>query len=366
MNRRALESLAKAGAFDGIESRGAMVAAAEDIIRRARRAQELRDSGQTSMFDLFGMEVDTPAPEVTLEEDLDATQHEQLNWERELLGAYVSEHPLQAATRALQGRVNAQLAELGEDMVGATHTVAGLVTGVRHLTTRKGDQFAAVTLEDLSGTAEVTVWPDQWSTTRQLWEPNQIVVTTVNVRTRMDRLTLAVQSVEAWNEQVASATATSGVEPLGGAGAVVVPPIRQAPAPPWMEKPRQPLPETSTSVPPAPEPLPETASEPESAASGLWITIEESGEEAVDVELMNRLEASLTASKLMNPGSDLVYLRIRHGGREDVMVCSDEWRLEANEKVVRFVAGSLEEQGSAEVRRVGDGPIQVGNSAAGL
>ena len=64
MNRRALEALAKAGAFDSIESRGAVVAAAEDIIKRARRAQELRDSGQTSMFDLFGTEVETPTPSV--------------------------------------------------------------------------------------------------------------------------------------------------------------------------------------------------------------------------------------------------------------------------------------------------------------
>ena len=100
--------------------------------------------------------------------------------------------------------------------------------------------------------------------------------------------------------------------------------------------------------------------------SALWITIEESGDEAVDVELMNRLEASMTASKMMNPGNDLVYLRIRHGGREEVLVCSDDWRLEANEKVVRFVAGSLEERGSAEVRGSADEPVRAGDSAAGL
>ena len=375
INRRALEALAKAGAFDAIESRGAMVAAAEDIIKRARRAQELRDSGQTSMFDLFGTEVETPTPSVTLEEDVDATPHEQLNWERELLGAYVSEHPLQAATRALQGRVDAQLSELTEDMVGNTQTVAGLVNSVRSLTTRKGDPFAAVMLEDLSGTAEVTVWPDQWALTKQLWEPNQIVVVTVNIRARMDRLTLAVQSVEAWKEPMGTASAipaAATAEPLGGTGAVVVPPIKQAPPPPWMSKPREPLqlpdaadrPERSEASSTAPLSAPN--SKPAVEASALWITIDESGDEAVDVELMNRLEASLKASKMMNPGTDLVFMRIRHGEREEVMVCSDDWRLEANEKVVRFVAGSLEEQGSVEVRGNPARPVQTSDSAAGL
>ena len=78
-------------------------------------------------------------------------------------------------------------------MAGNTQTVAGLVNGIRQLTTRKGDPFAAVMLEDLSGTAEVTVWPDQWALTKDLWQPNQIVVTRVNIRVRMDRLTLEVE-----------------------------------------------------------------------------------------------------------------------------------------------------------------------------
>lgn len=378
MNRRALEALAKAGAFDSIESRGAMVAAAEDIIKRARRAQELRDSGQTSMFDLFGTEVETPTPTVELEEGMDATHHEQLNWERELLGAYVSEHPLQAATRALQGRVDAQLAELTEDMAGNTQTVAGLVNSVRQLTTRKGDPFAAVMLEDLSGTAEVTVWPDQWALTRQIWEPNQIVVTTVSIRTRMDRLTLAVQSVESWSEQMSTASTASAApmraasEPLGGSGAVVVPPIRPAPAPPWMSKPRQPLDLTKPTEPaadPAGSPTkPVKAAKPQVAASeaALWITIDESGDEEADVLLMDQLEGGLKSMKLMHAGDAPVYLRIRHGDRVEVLVCSDDWRLQANEQVVRMVSKTLGSRGSVNVAQLPSPTAQTSDSAAGL
>ena len=380
MNRRALEALAKAGAFDEIESRGAMVAAAEDIIKRARRAQELRDSGQTSMFDLFGAEVETPTPTVTLEEDMDATPHEQLNWERELLGAYVSEHPLKAATLALQSRVDAQLSELTEDMSGNTQTVAGLVNGVRQLTTRKGDQFAAVMLEDLSGTAEVTVWPDQWAVTKDVWQPNQIVITTVNIRTRMDRLTLAVEDVTAWNESMASAPAA---EVLGGSGGTVtVPPIKQVASPPWMSKPRQPLPgpepvavvdpvEEAVDRPLAvPTPIPVAEPEPELESGpielALWITIEESGNEGADVELMEQLENGLKALKMVHQGSDAIYLRVRSGEQVEVLVCSDDWRLKANEQVVQIVAGTLGERGSVRMAPLPQQAVRAGDSAAGL
>ena len=366
MNRRALEALAKAGAFDSIESRGAMVAAAEDIIKRARRAQELRDSGQTSMFDLFGAEVETPTPSVTLEEDMDATPHEQLNWERELLGAYVSEHPLQAATRALQGRVDAQLSELTEDMVGNTQTVAGLVGSVRSLTTRKGDPFAAVMLEDLSGTAEVTVWPDQWARTRDLWQPNQIVIVTVTIRARMDRLTLAVESVEPWTEQMSSSPAlqTQAESAAASAARATVPPIKQAPPPPWMLKPRRPLPEPTAVDEPTPIPVAEPVGKP--AGSALWITIDESGDESADVELMEQLEGGLKAMTMMHTGADPVYLRIRAGDRIEVLLCSDDWRLAANDQVVQMVAKTLGERGSATIAEPPEQPIRAGDSAAGL
>ena len=171
LNRRALESLAKAGAFDSLPRsndsaepmpRGEIAASAEDISRRARRAQELRESGQTSMFDLFGNEVATPKPLITeRQETVDVTAAEQLNWERELLGAYISRHPLQAAAVELQSQVSHSLAEVNDELLGQSLTVAGLVNNIRQLTTKRGDQFAAVEIEDLSGAQELTIWPEQ-------------------------------------------------------------------------------------------------------------------------------------------------------------------------------------------------------------
>lgn len=399
MNRRALEALAKAGAFDDIESRGAMVASAEDILKRAREAQELRDSGQSTMFDLFGEEVATPTALLELQAGIDATAQEQLNWERELLGAYVSQHPLQSAARALQGRVNAQLSDLTEENSGNTHTVIGMVGSIRSLTTRKGESFAAVNIEDLSGSAELTVWPDLWAATKSVWQPNQIVIATINVRLRGDRLTLAVDSVEAWQEQPLTASEDTESAAIGddreddranssspsASIAASIPPIKQAPAPPWMSKPRQPMPETA---PPTPRttnsPTPVQATSPAQAGSNveleaeleaeldseqdreLWISIKETGNEQADLQLVERLEGSLQSMRLIHRGSDPVYLRIQHNGQEQVMVCADDWRLEANNQVVQIVSSSLNSQGSVEVRRRGSRHQLASEGAAGI
>ena len=342
LNRRALESLAKAGAFDEVRrersrpepvGRGPMVSAAEDILKRARRAQELRDSGQMSMFDLFGQEVSTPTPQVALSEELGATEQEQLHWERELLGAYVSQHPLQAAERALQDRVDAQLAELTEDMAGRTVTVAGLVNSVRRLTTRKGDTFCAVMLEDLSGSAELTVWPEQYRATTSIWEQNNIVVATVSIRARNDRLTIAVDRAEAWSEDT-------------GPAALEAPP--ELPA---LPEPADPLPAPDPVPPPVSvtaAPLP-PASQTTSAripAPALWITIRESDDPAADRDLLERMENLLRGI----PGEHAVFLRIQTvAGEEVVLACSEDWRVNASFATVNVVSSLLGVQGSAEL-----------------
>ena len=87
--------------MDGLGyDRGTLVAHAERLINLARRERELRESGQSTMFDLFGDEVDTPLPALELEE-APRPQEIILGWERELLGVYISEHPFKSAAKAL-------------------------------------------------------------------------------------------------------------------------------------------------------------------------------------------------------------------------------------------------------------------------
>ena len=374
LNRRALESMAKAGVFDELKPRGEMVVLADAVLKQARRAQELRDSGQTTMFDLFGSEVATPTPTVQLlegDEVIDVTPAEQLQWERELLGAYVSQHPLQAASQALRDRVNATVSELTEELDGRTVTVACLVNGVRERPTRKGELFGAVDVEDLSGTGEVTVWPEQYRKTKDLWQPNRVVVARVTVRLRGDRLNLVVESAEGWDQEEAEKQEALRAEPADP-GAMRPPKVVEAKKTVQAVKAAEPSPPPAAPAPvapPAAQPIRPVQPEPslETGERSLWITLAESSDAATDAEAMGRIEQLLTAYRLIDDGEKLdVYLRIRHGGGqggETVLALGAEWRTGANAAMVTQLRSAAGEGGGAEVRATET--AAAGGAAAG-
>jgi DNA polymerase-3 subunit alpha len=192
LNKRALESLVKAGAFDGLAERAALLANLDRLIGYAQKEQKQRESGQTSLFDL--MAGDGPSiqgPE--LEPALEATQQQKLTWEKELLGIYLSEHPFARVAQELRGILTCGLVEINADFSGRDLVVGGVVSGMRSLSTRDGRAFLAAEIEDITGSVEVTVWPETWEQTRDIWQAGNIVVVNVRVKARDDRLQLSVQ-----------------------------------------------------------------------------------------------------------------------------------------------------------------------------
>ncbi len=205
-NRRVLEALAKAGALDPLlrsdrgEDRSSVVFGVDRILTVAQEALRQRETGQTSMFDLFGTEVDTPLPALELEA-VKTPEREIGEWERELLGTYVSSHPFREAARGLSPWITHQTTELTADLAGQEAIVAGMVTGVRRLTTRQGKAFAAVTVEDLGGTAELTIWPDRFEEHERRLVHGNVLLAKVEVRERGDRLTIAVEELAPYDQE---------------------------------------------------------------------------------------------------------------------------------------------------------------------
>ncbi len=198
LNRRVLESMAKAGALDSLGDRSSIVFGVDRIVALGQQEQRLRETGQTSMFDLFGSQVDTPLPALELQPIVTPPQ-EMLSWERELLGTYISEHPFRRAAERLGEYVTAQLAEVDAELAGQELIIAGTVKSSRRLTTKQGKPFAAVTVEDLSGTGELTVWPEQYQQYREILVEGNVVLARVSVRERGDRLTVAAQSLAGYD-----------------------------------------------------------------------------------------------------------------------------------------------------------------------
>ncbi|MBM4415090.1 MAG: DNA polymerase III subunit alpha, partial [Chloroflexi bacterium] len=198
VNRRVLESLAKAGALDSLGDRSTIVFGVERILALGQQEQRLRETGQTSMFDLFGSQVDASLPALELEA-IATPERERLSWERELLGTYLSEHPFRVAAEALAAHVSVQLGELSAELAGQDVVVAGMVTGSRRLTTKQGKPFVVLTLEDLSGSAELTMWPEQYERFRELLAEGAILLARASVRERADRLTVSAQHIVAFD-----------------------------------------------------------------------------------------------------------------------------------------------------------------------
>ncbi|HWO93307.1 MAG TPA: DNA polymerase III subunit alpha, partial [Dehalococcoidia bacterium] len=193
-NKRTLESMIKAGALDCLAGRRTLLANIDRISSLAQREQRLRETGQSTMFDLFGDTQSFPLPALDLQ-PLETPLTEALAWEKELLGVHVSEHPLTRAAAALAPYVTTMASEIGPDMAGRDAVLAGSVERVRLLSTKQGRPFCAVELEDFSGSVEVTVWPDVYEPTADLWQQGNILLAYVRVRERDDRVNLAVQRV---------------------------------------------------------------------------------------------------------------------------------------------------------------------------
>jgi DNA polymerase-3 subunit alpha len=160
LNKRSVESLIKAGAFDSLgHPRRGLLAVFEQIIDRTlarRREQEL------GVMSLFGEMVDGPSSVVDERvpiPDVEFDQHQRLVFEKEMLGLYVSSHPLFGVESILRRHAECTIAELRECRDGDTKWVGGVVTALQRKYTKRGDLMAVFTLEDLQSAIEVMVFP---------------------------------------------------------------------------------------------------------------------------------------------------------------------------------------------------------------
>jgi DNA polymerase-3 subunit alpha len=178
VNRRALESLIKVGALRPFGTRSQLLPIVDNIVGLSTNLHRAKDVGQMSLFgEATGVRL---AAEETLLPPLSKTpevpQKEVLAWEKDLVGVYIAEHPLTQTLVRLQDAVTAYAGALTQEMSGQQVIVAGMVQRLRRHVTKKGNEMAFVTLEDLQGTCDVVVFPRVWDKTKHLWQPERIVV----------------------------------------------------------------------------------------------------------------------------------------------------------------------------------------------
>ena len=199
LNKKTLESLIKAGGFDSLgHPRRGLLAVFEQIVDGTIARRKERDQGVMSLFEV----ADTDAggggsfderPSIP---DLRFEKKEQLAFEKEMLGLYVSDHPLMGAEAALRRKTDGSLIEIMEADDGSMRIIGGVVNGLQRKWTKKGDLMAVFTLEDLQTSIEVMVFPKTMHDVGHLLADDAVLVVKGRVDKRDDQPKFIAMDVE--------------------------------------------------------------------------------------------------------------------------------------------------------------------------
>jgi len=170
LNKKSLESLAKVGCFDRWLERQAIVTNVNELLKFAKQAETEATQGQ---MNIFGSLPTRFAPSLRLQPVPAATNQQRAQWEKDLMGLYISDHPLNDHRHSL-ARVTTPINQLAQTK--STVKIGGIISMVKKIKTKRNEQMVFVRLEDLSGAIEVVVFPSLYQSSALLWEEQRLVI----------------------------------------------------------------------------------------------------------------------------------------------------------------------------------------------
>jgi DNA polymerase-3 subunit alpha len=191
INRKNVESLIKSGAFDKFGDREEILFNLDNLMAFAVRSRKELENGQ---IDLFGDQINSSTS--TLRFDKITTPpnpSQKLVWERELLGIYITQHPLDEYKYSLKDKT-IPINELTDDSADKNITIGGMISDVRMINTRNGSKMAFVILEDLTGSIELVLFPKILKDTQSFWTKDRVINVSGTVSSRNGELKFAVES----------------------------------------------------------------------------------------------------------------------------------------------------------------------------
>ncbi len=261
VGKRALESLIKVGALDSLGPRASLLAAMDQIHAISTSHFRAKESGQLSLFGpQTGVVADVTLPKPTYQ----IGKRELLGWEKELIGLYVSDHPLNAYREDLEQAITHNAAQLSEAPDKSYVRVAGLVTSVRPHQTRNGKSMGFVQIEDLYGTIDLVVFPQTWDRFYHLFVQDNVVLVDGKLDPRGGEPNVIVNSVSTEFQVVTPANPSPPTKKPASNGTTGVlaedsPTEQPNPAEPPGQPPaaRKTMPTAEHTTPPPPDPFPE-------------------------------------------------------------------------------------------------------------
>ncbi len=187
VNKKTIESLVRTGAMDTFGRRAQLLVALPDLLDRVHKDRKATAVGQAGLFE-------EPSPSDDVLPNIEEIPKEQLlAFEKELLGFYLTEHPLTRLITKLHDLGTSPLGDITSERVGDKVRVGGIVTAVKRITTKASNQeMAFVKLDDMSGVVEIVVFPKVYARTFDAWRTDSVVWVTGRVDEKDDRLTILV------------------------------------------------------------------------------------------------------------------------------------------------------------------------------
>jgi DNA polymerase-3 subunit alpha len=195
LNKKSMEALIKSGSFDRMGERGALLANLEDMLEYNHEGSK-QSKNQTS---LFGTEL-VKAPEFKLRAAPDASQSEKLLWEKELLGLYISGHPLDRIRDKLEKRdINIKVIKESPDNRvgnGMPITIAGIIDTVRPVITKNNERMVFLKISDFTGSIEAVAFPSIFKDTVDVWVAEKCIALSGKVSLRNGEKSIIIEGVK--------------------------------------------------------------------------------------------------------------------------------------------------------------------------
>ncbi|MFH1575400.1 MAG: DNA polymerase III subunit alpha [Candidatus Nealsonbacteria bacterium] len=170
LNKKSMESLIRAGVFDSMEERNKLLNNLEKLLEHSRETQKNKNNGQKGLFDGTGGFTAT----LILAQATPASSHDKLTWEKELLGLYVSGHPLKNFQTLLKNSCS-PIAKVSQMAVGKLVKVGGIISSIKKIVTKLGKPMLFLKLEDETQRIEVVVFPSAIERNPTIFQENKIV-----------------------------------------------------------------------------------------------------------------------------------------------------------------------------------------------
>ena len=192
VGKRSLECLIKVGGLDQLGERGSLLASIDQIVTVSTSHFRAKEMGQ---MDLFGGMAVEETPLLVLQTQTRMSKKDQLDWEKELLGLYISDHPLNAYLRQVEDKISHNSNALAETEENSKVTVGGVVNRLRPIRTKKDQMMAFVTLSDAFGDMDLVLFPKTWEQYQQIIDVGTALLVEGKAQPRDSSISILVDKV---------------------------------------------------------------------------------------------------------------------------------------------------------------------------